>query len=88
MTKYQEQTLKERIENNPYLGKEEKHQLARLLNISEKRISMWFVNMRKARRITGLLAKGEKSSTKYEILVECINYYTLLSEYQFFLTHI
>ena len=53
-----------RLKNKPYLEKEEKHELARLLNISVKRIEWWYKNRRKERRKAGLLEKGEECLTK------------------------
>ena len=60
LTPYQTQTLTKILQNKPYLKKEEKQQLANLLNISEETINRWFVGGRAQRRQAGLLAKGEE----------------------------
>ena len=39
---YQKQTLMERLQAKTALEKEEKHQLARLLNLSQSYITNWF----------------------------------------------
>ena len=59
MTPYQTQILLWRYETNPYIKKEEKHQLAHLLNISEERIKDWFEERRKRQRKSGIFRDGE-----------------------------
>ena len=64
MTTYQTQTLMNMFQDKPYLERGEKHQLARLLNISAGRIQKWYNNMRSKRRKAGLPGKCEECSTK------------------------
>ena len=59
MTPYQAQTLLRRYETNPYLELGERHQLAQSLNISEERITEWFVQRRSWQRRSGMLHDGE-----------------------------
>ena len=54
------QALMKIFQNKPYLDKGEKHELANLLNRSEKRIDNWFIERRAQARQAGLLAKGEE----------------------------
>ena len=56
-TIYQKETLEERYQANPYLEQGEKHQLARLLNISERKIAKWFERRRQMKSKKGLLRK-------------------------------
>ena len=56
--------LLERFQDDPFLQKNEKHQLARTLNISEKVVTKWYINRRVKSRRAGLLVKGEEFSTK------------------------
>ena len=74
MTAKQTQILMKRFEEKPQLKKEEKYQLAKLLNVSEKRITVWFWNMRFKRRRQGLLAEGEGCSAVNEISLYYIHY--------------
>ena len=60
MTTYQAQTLMKRFKNKPFLEREEKDQLAELLNISGKRIQDWYMNRRQERRKSELFGKGEE----------------------------
>ena len=46
------------FETKPYLKKGDKQHLAKLLNVSEARISNWFHNRRKKERKEGLLCEG------------------------------
>ena len=65
MTQYQTQTLLKMYEENPFLELEERHQLAKSLNISKKRITDWFVQRRKREKRSGmLLCDGEQTSVK------------------------
>ena len=64
MTKYQTQILMERFQSKPYLEKDEKQQLAKLLNTSAEKIQRWFINVRVAKRQAGLLGKCEECSSK------------------------
>ena len=57
MTAKQTQILMKRFEEKPRLEEEEKYQLAKLLNVSEKSITMWFSNMRRKRKRQGLLSE-------------------------------
>ena len=61
LTTYQEQTLMERFQTKPFVKMQEKSQLASSLNISERKIAMWFVDMRlrKDKRHEGLSSGGE-----------------------------
>ena len=72
LTKDQEQTLIKIFQAKPYLEREERHQLARLLNITESRISRWYGKRRQLTKQAGLLnkAKGEKHSTKYAVTLK------------------
>ena len=56
-TPYQQQILVKRFQAKPYLEPGEKHQLARSLNTSDKRIRHWFKYRRCVRRKQGLLCK-------------------------------
>ena len=77
MTAKQTQILMKRFEEKPQLKKEEKYQLAKLLNVSEKRITAWFWNMRCKRRRQGLLAEGEGCSAVND-LSHCYIHYALV----------
>ena len=55
-----------RFEEKPQLEEEEICDLAKLLNVSEKRIKVWFWHMRWKRRRQGLLAEGEGCSALTE----------------------
>ena len=44
---------------NPFLKEEDQHQLARLLNISAKRVGAWYANRRSKIRTEGLPIKSE-----------------------------
>lgn len=57
LTIYQKETLVERFKANPYLEPGERHQLAKSLNISEKKIAKWFERRRHMKRKKGLLQK-------------------------------
>ena len=60
LTSYQAQILVRRYEANPYPKREERHQLAQLLNISEERINNWFTQWRlRQRKKSGKLHDGE-----------------------------
>ena len=48
----------EKFHANPYPETEEKRELAKSLNISEKKVNKWFVRRRNAKR-ESLLLKGE-----------------------------
>ena len=60
LTPGQTQILMKKFQNKPYLDKGEKHQLASLLNVSEKKIEKWFIDKRAQGRQAGLLDKGEE----------------------------
>ena len=59
MTPDQTQILVRRYEANPYLEREERHQLAQLLNVSEERIKRWFKDRRRKETKSGKLRDGE-----------------------------
>ena len=67
MTYKQRNVLLNYFNAKPYLERKEKHQLAKSLNISEKRISVWFCNQRQITRKDGLLCEGEQPSVKHGI---------------------
>ena len=75
MKKNQKQTLFKTFQEKPYLDKKEKRQLARLLNVSERRIQLWYSNRRKDIRYEEFLTgTGEEWSAKYAISVSYIFY--------------
>ena len=59
MTPYQIYILMKEFKANPFLKKEEQHQLARLLNVSAKRIGVWYSRRRFEKRKEGLPIKSE-----------------------------
>ena len=60
MTAYQVQTLNKSFQAKPYVEKNERHQLARSLNVSEKRIIKWYERQRYLMKQKGLpLVSGE-----------------------------
>ena len=61
MTPYQNQMLTKRFQAKHYLEENEKHQLSSLLNVSEKRITQWYLTKRFEE---GIRLKGEECSTK------------------------
>ena len=52
--------LGECLQGKQNLEKEEIHQIARLLNLSEQRIKRWYEKWKNYSREVGLFAKGEK----------------------------
>ena len=72
MTSIQEKILMEKFKTNPYLKQEQKHQLARSLNISVKRIESWYRRMRFSQRQKGLLVKGEYFQSKLSSIIHYI----------------
>ena len=56
MTKTEVDILLESFKTDPYPRKEEKNRLAESLNISRRKIELWFSNMRKKK---GVLKKSE-----------------------------
>ena len=64
MTEYQSQILIERFQANPYVDKEERRQLVKLLNISEGKVMTWFLNRRKRAKASGQF-KGESRLVMY-----------------------
>ena len=64
MTANQAQILMKRFQAKPQLEKGEQHQLAKSLNVSEKRIEDWYSNTRFKRRRQGLLPEGEDTQQK------------------------
>ena len=59
MTPYQTKILMKEFNASHFLTKEQQNQLARSLNVSEKRIAGWFARRRFNKRQEGLLAKSE-----------------------------
>ena len=57
LTPHQRETLEKRFQADPYVERGEKPQLAMSLNISEAKISVWFVRRRNKEREKGLLGK-------------------------------
>ena len=55
----QKQILMERFHANEYLTKGERRELAMLLNTKEKRIAIWYANMRKRKVAEAMLSQGE-----------------------------
>ena len=47
LTIYQRQILEKRFQINPYLQKQEGHQLSTLLNVTKSRIEQWFISKRR-----------------------------------------
>ena len=62
MTANQSQILMKTFEDKPQLEKTEKYQLAKLLNVSEERIRVWYRNMHFKRRGQKLLPESEEYS--------------------------
>ena len=58
MTEHQTQVLNNTFQAKSYLDKIETRQLSRLLNLSERRIGMWFASSRFKRRRKESLPKG------------------------------
>ena len=69
LTEYQKMMLMKSFQANPYLEDDEMHQYARMLNLSEERIRMWYRHTRHNERQAGFLAKGEECSTKKSSLI-------------------
>ena len=59
MTPYQLKILMKEFNASHFLTKEKQNQLARLLNVSEKRIVGWYARRRFSQRQEGLLTKSE-----------------------------
>ena len=55
----QERVLMESFKADPYPGKQQKHHLARSLNVSQKAIQQWFNHMRQKKSKEGVLKKSE-----------------------------
>ena len=73
MTAYQKQTLWKTFRAKPDPERDEKHQLAKSLNVSEKRIRQWFENRRYVFRQKGFPVEfGEEFSIKYSINVNIL----------------
>ena len=62
MTANQTQILMKRFEVKSKLEKAEKYELAKLLNVSDERIRVWYRNMRFKKKGQRLLAEGEEYS--------------------------
>ena len=78
LTTDQEQTLIKSFKAKPYLKRKEKEQLARSLNITEEKITRWYIRRRHLRKRAGLLntPKSEKYSTIYAIIHKSVIPYT------------
>ena len=61
MTSNQTKVLMEKFKTNSCLKKEERHQLARALNLSTERIAEWYRHRRFIQRQKELWVKGEYS---------------------------
>ena len=73
MTAYQRKTLMKTFQAKPYVGKDEKHLLAKSLNVSKKRIMKWFEKRRYLLRRKGLPVEfGEEFATKDSININTI----------------
>ena len=66
MTSFQTQALTEKFQAHPYLENEERYQLAKSLNISEKSIKAWFKNRRQRKKSEGWLYEGNPMLSKVE----------------------
>ena len=86
-TPYQTQTLIQWFEDKPYLKFEEKHQLAKSVNISERRIQDWYRYRRSVRRKAGLLPKGEECKKKKQLITNMFNISYIYSIATIFITH-
>ena len=53
------QILMERFHANKYLTNRERHELAMLLNMKEKRIANWYASMRQRKVAKGMLIQGD-----------------------------
>ena len=68
MTAYQKQSLRKSFQAKPYMEKDEKHQLAKSFNISEKKIVKWYEKRRYQIRQKRLpIEFGEECSSRYSI---------------------
>ena len=61
LTETQKTTLMERFQANEYLTKEEKHELAMSLNITEGKIANWYTRRRRKNVAEGVLSQSEFS---------------------------
>ena len=59
LTKYQKEVLKSRFQAKPYLDKGERPHFAKLLNIGEPTVQMWFATKRCIRKRKGIKFNGE-----------------------------
>ena len=65
LTPCQTQTLRNRFQSNSYPTVDEKRQLARSLNLSDKRITNWFYDERKRKKKEGVMFRGKCISNLY-----------------------
>ena len=65
LTSNQTEALMKTFQAKPYLEREEKHQLAKSVNMSERSIAYWFANQRAKSKNDGLLCKSEIYFVKY-----------------------
>ena len=74
MTKYQLQILLEQFQTNPRPGKVERRHLVQSLNVSDKRIEMWFRNERRRMKTKKRsLPKGEPMFSILETMYASIH---------------
>ena len=66
MTTYQKSILMKEFKANPFLTKGKQHQLARLLNVSERKIGAWYSMSRFDKRKEGSPIEGEYSCKFFE----------------------
>ena len=66
MKEDQLQILMERFRAKPYLGKGDKRQLAKSLNISEEKIRWWFNNRRVSMKAKTMESKSESLISKVQ----------------------
>ena len=62
----QTKALEEMFQAKPYIKQPEKRKLAKSLNISERRVGIWFANKRSRSKTHGLLCEGENYSVRYQ----------------------
>ena len=67
LTPYQTRILTEKFQVKPYVDKDLKSELARSLNISEKRIKEFFYRMRQKKQKEELLCLGEYSAFRNQL---------------------
>ena len=58
-TEAQKQIMMERFQANQYLTRREKRELAKSMNMEEKRIAIWYSNMRRKKAAVGMPSRSE-----------------------------